>query len=217
MIEFVIVDFGSRDGLQNWVLSNYRKELDEGYLRYFFTNRMEGWHASIAKNTAHYYARGEILINLDGDNFTGRDGGAYINDQFLKYGDKLLSHQYDGVQGQGTYGRIGMYSKFFHKIGGYDESFHPMGHQDLDLIRRLEEFGLTYKRFDNPEYARSIHNTKAESIKHCDSTLSWGQMERANARLSLTNLSTGNLIANGGIFGYRNDVFTWRNGQISNP
>ena len=34
------------------------------YLRYLRTDKLENWHASIAKNTSHCYARGNILVNF---------------------------------------------------------------------------------------------------------------------------------------------------------
>jgi len=213
-VEFVVVDFGSIDGLGEWLLANFRQELDDGYLRYYFTDKMVNWHASVAKNTAHYYACGEFLVNLDGDNFTGRNGGAYVINQFSKYGNKLLLHQYNGMPGQGTFGRIGMHRQFFHIIGGYDESFEPMGCQDVDLIRRLYEFGLTYRCFTHPKYLRSIPNTKQESIKYCGSSLPWVEMERRNERRSRANIYAGDLIVNHGSFGYRRDVFTYSNGKM---
>jgi glycosyltransferase involved in cell wall biosynthesis len=216
MIEFVVVDFSSRDGLQDWIFSNFREPLDEGYLRYIFTDEMKTWHASIAKNTAHYHASGEYLMNLDGDNFTGSNGGMYIYDQFLKYGDKLLFHQHNGIRGGGTCGRIGMHRRFFHEIGGYDESFEPMGNQDVDLIRRLREFGLTYKCFPGGDFPKALTNSKTESIQFCRPGLTWEQMERKNARISRLNIYTGNLIANGGVFGYRKNILTYRNGRMVN-
>jgi hypothetical protein len=214
MIEFVLVDFASTDGLQNWVLNNFNDELETGYLSYYFTDQMEHWHASIAKNTSHYHAKGIFLVNLDGDNFTGKDGGAYIYSQFQKYGEKLLLHQFSGTPGNGTYGRIGVHTRFFHELGGYDEAFEPMGTQDTDLLSRLREFGLTYKRFSDPLYSQAIPNTKTESIRLCQSKLSWNQMERKNLRSSSYNVYSGKLIANQGIFGYRDDVLKYHHGKL---
>src|ERR1700742_2651942 len=80
-MEFVLVDFGSSDGLKEWVITNFKRELNSGYLKYFFTGSLEHWHASIAKNTAHYCSVGEIVVNLDCDNYTGAEGGAFVMDQ----------------------------------------------------------------------------------------------------------------------------------------
>ena len=74
-IEFVVVDFGSTDGLKEWVISNFREHLTSGYLRYYYTDELPCWHMSTAKNTAHLLARNDILVSLDCDNYTGYQGG----------------------------------------------------------------------------------------------------------------------------------------------
>lgn len=77
-VEFVLVDFGSKDGLRDWVFNNFSVELASGYLKYYYTENLPHWHASVAKNTAHLCASGDILVNLDCDNFTGLWGGVMV-------------------------------------------------------------------------------------------------------------------------------------------
>ena len=84
-IEFVLVDFGSTDGLRDWIISMFKKELESGYLRYYYTSKLPYWHACIAKNTSHLCARNEIVVNLDCDNYTGYFGGKFVINQFYKY------------------------------------------------------------------------------------------------------------------------------------
>jgi glycosyltransferase involved in cell wall biosynthesis len=214
LVEFVLVDLGSTDGLQNWVLSDFAQELNEGYLKYYYTGEMKNWHASVAKNTSHYYAGGDFLVNLDCDNFTGRNGGYFVYEKLKRYGPKLLMHQFNGAWMGGTYGRIGVSRKYFEAIGGYNESFEPMGYQDLDLLCRLHEFGLLYKAFRNPLYADAIQNNKAESIKFCNSTLSWAQMNVKNSRRSASDVRSGKLVANNGLWGIREHVMEFREGAL---
>lgn len=215
-VEFVVVDFGSTDGLRDWILQHFQEELRQGYLNYYFTDQMKTWHASLAKNTAHYYAKGTFLVNLDCDNFTGKNGGAYVHSQFLRYGEKLLIHQFNGSKpDNGAYGRIAMHSRYFRELGGYDECFEPMGNQDSDLLTRLRDFGLIYKRFNDPEYSQAIPNTKAAGIQFCESRLSWGQMDRKNHKTSAYNIHTGRLRANHGIFGYRDRMFKYLNNELT--
>jgi glycosyltransferase involved in cell wall biosynthesis len=213
-IEFVLVDCGSKDGLQQWVLSTFREELDKGYLKYYYTSKMVAWHASIAKNTAHYYAKGEFLVNLDCDNFTGFEGGAYVYGQFIKYGPDMLLHQFNGKWVAGTYGRIGMHRKFFFGVGGYDETFESMGHQDSDLLDRLFALGLRYKRLPDPLYNKAILNTKEDSVRYSKSTLTWNQMDLKNQQTSKVNVYTGRIIANEGVFGIRDAILTYEKGKM---
>lgn len=209
-IEFVLVDLGSRDGLQEWVLSNFQAELESGFLQYYFIPGVKSWNAPVAKNTAHYLAKGEFLMNLDCDNFTGDKGGQFVLSQFDKYGSKLLLHQFNGLWTEGTYGRIGMHRSFFFEVGGYDEAFEPMGHQDSDLIDRLYVSGLRYRRVHNSIYNKAIPNTKEEGIRYCESSLTWAQMDLRNERTSKLNVYAGRLVANGGVMGIREGILAYK-------
>ena len=214
MLEFVLVDFGSTDGLQSWILTHFREQLESGYLKYFFTTGLPHWDASRAKNTAHFLASGDFLVGLDCDNYVGKGGGAFVQSKKEKYGDRLLMHQWNGVYAGGTFGRIGMRRVYFDMVGGYDESFEPMGYQDGDLLGRLHELGLEYRSFRNTDYAYAIPNEKSDSIKFCDSALSWAEMNLRNKQRSITNIRSGKLLANNGVYGIRQGVLQYSGGNM---
>ena len=207
-VKFVLVDFGSSDGLKDWVLADFKKEIDCGYLKYYFTEALPNWHASIAKNTAHYHSNGDILVNLDCDNFTGKRGGKFIIEQFDELGDKVILHQFSGDYNDGSFGRIGVKKKYFSFIGGYDESLLPMSFQDIDLIERLTLLGLKYKLVTNLAYNAAIKNTKEESVINTGSKLKYIDMNCLNYLLSSGKLRHGEVIANNGKFGIRENVLS---------
>jgi hypothetical protein len=214
VIEFVVMDFGSEDGLQSWILTNFKNELDDGYVTYFYTDELPKWHTSVAKNTAHYYARGEYLINLDGDNFTGKNGARYVLDILNIYGQKLLLHQFTSDWNSGNCGRIGVHQKYFLQVGGYDESLEPVLHDDMDFIDRLCELGLTYRRFGNSAYSSAILNTREEIVRYSGSQLNARQMEVRNTKASRSNIMSGKIIVNDSYFGIRKNVFSYKDGKI---
>jgi hypothetical protein len=209
IIEFVLVDFGSQDGLKEWVLSSFVDELKEGYLAYYYTDELPSWHASVAKNTSHFFAAHDLLVNLDCDNYTGRFGGKFVIKNFIRYGTDMVSHQFSSDYGDGTYGRIGLSKAHFIRLGGYDESFEPMGFQDVDLISRAQSIGLKYKNIYNIQYTGSIINSKSEKIRYCNSELSYDQMNLLNWEKSYKNRQVGKYIANDGLFGIRKNVFNY--------
>jgi predicted glycosyltransferase involved in capsule biosynthesis len=206
-IEFILVDFGSKDGLKEWVLSNYKEELHSGYLQYLYTESLVTWHASIAKNTAHYFSNGEVVVNLDCDNYTGRRGGAFVMEQFDKFGNTLLLHQFSGVFRDGSCGRIGMRKEFFLKIGGYDESFLPMGYQDLDILKRLHMFVMNYESVKDSRYNNAIRNSKKDSLKNTASGMSYRKMNMHNFFLSKGNAEAGKIICSRGKMGVGEGIF----------
>lgn len=205
-IEFILVDFGSNDGLHDWLMDNFNDDLESGYLKYYYTDELTNWHASIAKNTAHWCANNDIVVNLDCDNFTGYLGGQYIIRQFIEKKD-IICHQFSGILHDGSFGRISVLKKYFDCIGGYNESFEPMGFQDFDLINRLIRFGLEYSLHSKIRYCAAISNTKEESILNTNSKIDYATMNSLNIRMSAKNLSEGRLKANNGVYGIRHNLF----------
>ena len=193
----MLVDFGSTDGLHEWVKENFVDEMEAGYLKYYYTEELPFWHASIAKNTAHTLAMHRIVVNLDCDNFTGKDGGLFVIDSMLKYGHaKTVLHQFSNEPGDGTYGRIAMSKDNFLRLGGYDESFEPAGYQDRDLLLRAQLMGIQCISRPDAAYSKAIANTVEETVAYISSALSREEMSERNYHLSLKNITSGNLKAN---------------------
>lgn len=201
-IEFVLVDFGSTDGLHDWIIANFIDDLKSGYLKYYYTDELRYWHMSIAKNTAHWCANHDIVVNLDCDNFTGYLGGQFVIRQFLKSNDIIL-HQFSGLIHDGSYGRIAVCRRYFDRVGGYDESFQPLGFDDIDLINRLWRTGLEYCPLGDRRYCKAIANKEEESIVNTNSTYSYSAMNNFNRIKSYRNINEGHLIANNGSYGIR--------------
>lgn len=196
LIEFVLVDFGSTDGLQEWVISRFASEIESGYLKYYYTEELKNWHACIAKNTSHILANHEILVNLDCDNYTGKNGGVFVLENMFRYGyDHTVLHQFSNVYGDGSYGRIALTKENFFRVGGYDESLGPMGYQDTNLILRLILAQLNYIHIGNRRYNLAIPNVKGEGV--LDRSQSWMQMNYENYKISTSNILSGRLKANG--------------------
>lgn len=206
-VEFILVDFDSHDGLRDWVLTNFSEELASGYLKFFHTAELPSWDCSVAKNTSHYLATGTILVNLDCDNYTGKNGALFVLKQFSIYGPKLLLHQASGKPSDGSFGRIAVRRSYFLAVGGYNQSFNPMGYQDTDLIHRLIAHGLFYIIKTQSAYNQAIPNTKEESIKYSNSEKPYLQMDRENKLLSKKSIAEGNIIVNAGSIGITENIF----------
>lgn len=214
-IEFVLVDFNSEGGLKDWLFSTCQSALESNYLKYIYTESIDIWHAPIAKNTAHNHASGEFLVNLDGDNFTGKNGGAFVLEQFEKYGQDLLLHQFRGEFEDGSFGRVGMSKKHFQTIRGYDESLLPMLYEDIDLIKRLQLHGLRYELVNDPAYNKALINTKEDSLKNTGSELTPKEMNRQNFIRSKENLAKGKIIARQPQMGITENIYQYINGSLT--
>lgn len=194
-IEFVLVDFNSTDGLNNYIKKNkeFEKYIINKQLKYFFYENLKYWHASIAKNIAHKFATGKILVNLDCDNFIGENGGDFILNIFKENNNIILSQSKE-IFGSGTAGRISISKDNFEKLGGYNESFFPVGYQDTDIIERAKRINL--KHINISKNNDSIKNSKDESIINCNTNIDYFTMENCNRLISKINLDNNELIAN---------------------
>jgi len=189
--EWVLLNYNSADGLHEFM----RKQLPSLPSRILYLREQSGrpWHLSVAKNIAHRLASGNILVNLDCDNFIG-DAGTVVREQCLK--GAAVVHLWSGRWRDGTCGRIAIVRDLFYALGGYDESFHPMGYQDRDLLNRAAATGAAVVHCPGSS-ALAIPNGKDESMRHCRGALAWEECMEANKRQSQANIAAGCLAANG--------------------
>ncbi|NQZ74992.1 MAG: hypothetical protein HRT61_02620 [Ekhidna sp.] len=201
LVDFILVDFSFDNKIRKWICGAFLPEIQSGYLKFFQTDGLPKWSASLAKNTAHRLASGKILTNLDCDNFVGFGGAQFVMDQFSKAKDEIVFWQYSGVKYDGSFGRISVSSKAFEHIGGYDESLLEMGWQDNDLIRRLRSLGLKLVKDKNREFNKAIKHEK-----YSPQSMSYEEMNLLNEKKAKSNLSKGILVANNGQFGIQTGI-----------
>lgn len=207
LIEFVLVDFGSTDGLKEWIISNFEEDLISGYLRYFYTDELLNWHSSKAKNTAHLLAQNDILVNLDCDNYTGYQGGQYIIDRFVNNRMDIVLHQFPNNLYNSSYGRISVLKKYFYRIGGYDESFELIGSEDCDLYNRLKTAGLLYIGASDHRYNTVFANSKEENQINTCYSKRFKDISNYNDKKDNQSIEIENLVANNGMFGIIKNLY----------
>jgi glycosyltransferase involved in cell wall biosynthesis len=149
-LEFLVLDYNSPDGLETWIKTEYKSLIDSGQLAYYRESTATEFKRSHAKNMAHCLATGQIVMNLDADNWTGKKWAIQLNEKF-----EIEQHLIIRVGGsdkddvaksrhEGAYGRIALQHDDFHRIRGYDELMYGWGFEDNDLLNRGQrEAGLT--------------------------------------------------------------------------
>ena len=160
-IEFILLDYNSSDGLEEFAQKELKEYIDSGKLIYYRNDTAPYFHRSHSRNMAFRLATGDILCNIDADNFTGKDFAFYVNAVFNEKENIFLATTgfYKDVLG-----RIGIRKNDFFKVGGLDEHMSNYGFEDLDIINRLELAGLDKVNISDPRFLHAIEHSDKERI-----------------------------------------------------
>jgi hypothetical protein len=171
-VEFVLLDYNSPDGLKDWILGDrtLKPHREDGTLRYVSFPGAGKFNPAPAKNMACRAATGDILCNLDGDNFLGPGFAAMLAHTFRETPSALvvpaLALFLNKTQEEcGFYGRIALRKEDFFRLGGYDETrWKGWGPEDDDFINRATAMGLAPRPFHDPAFTRTIVHANAVRV-----------------------------------------------------
>jgi len=165
-VEFILLDYNSEDDLEEWVRHNLTEHIESGIFTYYKTNEPEYFHRSHSRNMAFRLAKGDILCNVDADNFTGYSFTNYLRECFMKSENIFVcaGGKFDSIACSDIGGRIGMSQEAFLKVGGYDENMSNYGFEDFDLIGRLEMSGIEKILIKNNGFLEAIKHSEKNRI-----------------------------------------------------
>ncbi len=156
-VEFVVLNYNSKDELNDWMLETYKTEITNELIKLFHTKEPKYFNMSHAKNSTAKLCSGEILVCLDADNVILDNFVGWILENFTEP-DRVVAQsdpQYVGMSG-----RIVISKKNFMKLKGYDENFKIWGYEDMDFIERALNLGLDYKLIDKKYSSIIDHDNK---------------------------------------------------------
>jgi len=187
--EIVIVDWCSKDSLSKWISKRFSQALSNGRLQLYALREQLPFNTSIGKNFAHRFASGEIIVNLNPDNFIG---DLCYGSQLAESDEFLACEEY----GKGTLGRLGFSREALEKLGGYDESLENAGHGEIDIKMRAVSLG--FKKHNWPCSIEPYNHIKTRKINFArvGGHAIWKQMTERNILRSQKNLRDGVFIAN---------------------
>jgi hypothetical protein len=147
--EFVVLNYNSKDDLHEWMQQFLVANPLASRVAYFHERTAKFFDPRHAKNVAHLLATGDVVVNLDADNFTG-SGYASGLDEIFRDGKPIFitSNQEEttlrtGRRQTGLAGRVVLFANDFHRLRGYDEGLEGWGGEDTDLVRRALHAGLS--------------------------------------------------------------------------
>lgn len=198
-LEFVILDYNSKDSLWKWMAQNMMEHIESGRLSYYRTTEPKYFSMAHSRNVAFKVASGEIVNNLDADNYTisGKHRikecwASYLNRMANDCGEKVIF-----AKGKRSmHGRIGFYKKdFIELLGGYNEDLLGYGHDDHDLVERAwkQDFIMYWW---GGQYCSRIRTSRKEKNRNMER--SWKTTETENKEKSAKNLENKIFKANQG-------------------
>jgi len=161
LVEFVVLDYNSQDGLDKWIYNNMKKYIDEEILVYYKTTEPAHYLRSHSRNMAFRLADATILCNLDADNFLGKGFAAFMLEEFSKRDDIFYTNNYSFND---TFGRVCVRTGDFMAIRGYNEALKSYGYEDNDFLNRLALSGLKPMSFQNPEFYHYVSHPDADRV-----------------------------------------------------
>jgi hypothetical protein len=161
-LQFVILDYNSSDGLEEWMAQEMAGFIETGKVVYFRTRDPGLFHRTHCMNLLFDLADGDILCNIDADNFAGEQFAGFVNDAFQPGTPVFLATNDDSARvDNDVLGRICVRKSDFLSVGGYDENMEGHGFEDYDLINRLSRSGLKKIVIRKPEFLHAIsHDNK---------------------------------------------------------
>ena len=81
-VEFVVLDYNSQDGLEEWIARSMMKYIEMGILVYYRTTEPVHYLRSHSRNMVFRLAEGKIVCNLDADNYLGKGFAEFMLKEF---------------------------------------------------------------------------------------------------------------------------------------
>lgn len=192
-LEFVLLDYHSQDGLEAWVRENMMPHIESGRLVYARTTEPQWFDMAHSRNVAFKLARGEIVCNVDADNWTSPGFAARLN----QVANERPTRAVFTKSRQRIRGRVAFYKQEWEELlGGYDETFEGYGHDDIDLMHRALLQGFRLMAFGG-EYVSRIKTSQKDKVLNMKEK-SWRATEQLNKERSAANLENGILKSNVG-------------------
>lgn len=167
-LEFIVLDYNSKDGMEEWMQENMAKHIKSGLVTYYRTPDPLIFSHSHSKNMAFKLASGDIVCNINADHFIGKDFADYVNEAYRK-NNKIVITPVDFFKTKPGYeiptdvmGKVCVKKSDFIKITGFDENMGTYGFEDFDFINRLEFIGLTRSLIENPLFLKYIAHSNDE-------------------------------------------------------
>lgn len=151
--EFILLDYGSGDGLGVWVRDHLKQYINSGRLSYYRTEQNK-FRPNHSRNVTFRLSRGEVVVNVDADNFMHKGFLTRINQcaSAAESGVLIVPQSFLAPGSDRFYlrGRFAVYRKDLFDLGGFDEELDSnYSHDDVSFVLRAMLSGFKTVRFED--------------------------------------------------------------------
>jgi glycosyltransferase involved in cell wall biosynthesis len=198
-VEFVLLDYGSTDGMAEWVKSEMMDPIRTGRLVYYHT-RAEFFQPNHSRNVSFRLAQKDLVVNVDADNYMGEGFLRALNNcttvgerDLLITPRNFLSPDSDRFA---LRGRFALYREDIYRLGGFDEDLDGgFSHDDVNFVLRAMMARFSMVRFDESFTSKRIHTTDDDRIRYVRNK-DFEKMKRVNELLTACKLGRGIISVN---------------------
>jgi glycosyltransferase involved in cell wall biosynthesis len=189
--EFVLLDYGSTDGLEDWIKNEMMSYVLDGSLVYYKALNQKNFNPNHSRNMSFRLANGEIITNVDADNYTNVGFLSRINqcscgkkrlivaESFLKPNSNRLILR----------GRFAIRKDEIINLGGFDEDLDEgYSHDDVSFALRAILSGFSICRFEDKYIENRIETEISNRVKFVKTPMV-DEIKHRNARLTKEKLS----------------------------
>ena len=162
-VEIVVLDYGSSDGLGKWLKDNFSDEITRGIINYYRIEAGEYFLRSHARNLAFRLAKGEVICNLDADNYFEGNFTSYIREQFEQDKNCFL-WACDKKYSKDLYGRLCFLKSDFTALSGFNEEMNAYGYEDLEFCERLKNLGRKAKLIEGEHFLKYLSHEEEDRL-----------------------------------------------------
>jgi glycosyltransferase involved in cell wall biosynthesis len=143
-VEFVLVNYNSKDDMDRWVQINYPQEIASGLIKHVHVLNVTEYSMVHSRNVGFKAASGEVVVQVDADNYMKQGFAARcLEIAATTSGPVVMFRANHRLRGRLGFRR----QEFIDLLGGYDESMKGYGADDRDIFERAKRLGFTAVKY----------------------------------------------------------------------
>lgn len=198
--QFVVVNYGTNEHtakMRDWIHDNFQDEITSGKLKYVEYPEAKAFASPHAKNIAHRMADGDVLCNIDSDQFIGqgfaRDVAAAFENAEKHSRRIFMRHSSMDIartnEHQDSLGKIVVSREDYYANRGYNEQIVGWAGADGDFMAKMLTNGVRHVAIPL-SYAHGISHSDTMRVDNLDPEIRERSLQRMQAIRAVDGKST---------------------------